>query len=254
MFLSVGTDFIYPDFFTDIKNTCIKKPVGGLWATKQGEVMQYNPWIDFILSNPNVFFYKSGSNPFNQPAVLIKLKEQANICTIDSKEKLDFILKNYPDGKGWIDFEKLAEHYDGVFISVLNISIYTDPDMEIQRKYSVDSLIIFNLACIEFFQKARVEIEPFDYEMPGIETRYQIVVDEEKHYLSSANAKIQMAIEKIAEFIYEFDIPMNNDYYEVIKRVFADLIAQTKDALNSEQHETNNDFETLLIRKAFSQS
>lgn len=255
MFLSVGTDFIYPEFFVNIKNTGGAKPVGGIWATKQTEIMQYNPWIDFVLSRPNLLFYKSNGNPFKQPAVLIKLKDAANICTVDSEEKMDLILKSFPDGNGWIDFEKLAECYDGLFISYNKLLASENPKVSINiRPFSVDTLIIFNPNCIEYFQKASVEIEPFNFDMPSFDTRYQIIVEEEKNYLCNPNAEVQLAIGMIAEYIRTNNVPMDDEHYAVIRETFASLLEKAKSAVNDEEHQTHYDFETLLIRKAFSQS
>ena len=79
-YLSIGTNFLAKDLEQPITNSSIK-PSGGLWATIQDpENIKFNPWMEYLSMNPYVLFYKQkNGDPFKIPAVLITLKNNANV-------------------------------------------------------------------------------------------------------------------------------------------------------------------------------
>ena len=211
-YLTVGTDYISNDFFRKVQDSNNKdnmKPSGGLWMTKfQEEYPTYNVWVDFIIQNLSVFFYKNPSSYlFSRPCSVITLKKNANVFLLDSKEKLDVLRKNYPKEVGYFSFEALSQDYDGIYVSLTKIL----PTLELEeqkqfRKFGVDSLLLFNTSCIDYYKRANLEIEPFDYEdfYARRNAIYRIYVEQEKRYMEPENQKYSLLLSKISEAIFEY--------------------------------------------------
>ena len=76
----------------------------------------------------------------------------------------------------------LSEQYDGIFIKLLGM-MGREIDWEISKKFEtfgVDTLLIFNPNCIDFYQKGEVIIEPFDPDVELDEPSYKINIEEKK--------------------------------------------------------------------------
>ena len=158
-YLSVGKDIIEPEKFKPIINTEKQKPEGGFWATKHElKCICYNPWMDYITEHPHLIFYKYPDNYPVIPAVFFTLKSEANILNIESAEQYLELKKEYPGQNDNIDFELLSEFYDGVFISIPALSRKKETD-DADKEFSVSSLILFNLNCIESYRQASIFIE-----------------------------------------------------------------------------------------------
>ena len=60
------------------------KPLGGLWLTKY-EDERYNSWVDYLLSDIRVLYFKNISGSiWEQPCSLVTLKETANILYLNN--------------------------------------------------------------------------------------------------------------------------------------------------------------------------
>ena len=149
-YLSVGTNQILADLHQPIRNGQIK-PTGGLWATiHDPNYPNYNPWIEVLSIHPHILFYKNlHSNPFLLPASLITLNTNAKIFIIKTKNQLEFLKKYYPTNDDWIDFEKLSQDFDGIFLDLDRILQNISPeDRRKIKTFAVSTLIIINLNCI----------------------------------------------------------------------------------------------------------
>lgn len=177
-YLSIGTNFLAKDLEQPITNSSIK-PSGGLWATIQDpENIKFNPWMEYLSMNPYVLFYKQkNGDPFKIPAVLITLKNDANVFTLTNTNELDFLKKHYPRTDNWIDFQKLSQDFDAIFIKVKGYNNISSEDQKKLNSFVVDSLIIFNLDCIKHYQKANIDIEPYDYIYESTFTSYDINIE-----------------------------------------------------------------------------
>lgn len=198
-YLSVGTNQLIKELHQPIKNGN-PKPNGGLWATINDEnYSNYNPWIEYLSINPHIIFYKNKkSNPFLLPAVLITLKESAKIFMLKNINQMEYLKKYYPTSENWIDFEKLSEDYDGIFIDLTEL--YKNASKEDKKKiasFSVSSLILFNLDCIKHYQQATVDIEPFDYEYEREFIKYEIKVDKPIHQITELDSITKEFIDQI---------------------------------------------------------
>ena len=179
-YLTVGTSEIREDLFCKIEDTGTIKPKGGLWLTiYDPRYKNYNAWVDFILDDPITFFYKNrGTSIWEQPCSVVTLKEDARIFELDSQESLTLLNEKYAGS-----YDLLSKDYDGMFVHMLGlIGDVNDARLREQvLRFGVDSLVLFNLSCIDYYQSGIVAIEPFDYEYGAVEmTSYEIKYEDAK--------------------------------------------------------------------------
>ena len=187
-YLTLGTDEITEEKFRTIQDREDSiKPKGGLWLTEQPEehtAINFNRWIDFIFSkgHRNIFFDKySPQYNWKIPCSLVTLKEDSKIFKLDNKKQLQYLIDNYKSDN-LFTIKGLSEQYDGIFIKLLGM-MGREIDWEISKKFEtfgVDTLLIFNPNCINFYQKGEVKIEPFDQYDYIKQILYSINIEEEK--------------------------------------------------------------------------
>lgn len=186
-YLTVGTDEITEEKFRAIQDRKDNiKPTGGLWLTEQKNI-NYNKWVDFILYRRYLFFYKYYNKYYNWniPCCLATLRDKTNIFDLNSKKQLQFLMENYKSDDNLLKFEELSKSYDGIFINYLAM-MRKEIDSELSKKFqtfAVDTLLLFNLNCIDFYQKGEVIIEPFDPDVELDEPSYKINIEEKKRVL-----------------------------------------------------------------------
>lgn len=250
-YLSVGLTNIYRELFLDIKNGKDAKFSGGIWATEQLEnIDRYNPWVDYILSNPYILFYKNLLNKDSLSGVLITLKDDAKIFNLKHKSDLEFLKTNYPSNNGWIDFETLSKDYDAIYVNVFYLKNELDKEeADIINTFAVSSLTIFNADAISYYQKAYILIDKglaFNkYELPT----YKIIISDEKKYLQSISVKCKELIEKIKDYLMENNIALNASTYNQIKSIFHEEINNAIREFSDSKNDPN--LEEVLIRKCF---
>ncbi len=189
-YLTVGTNKIVDELFKEVQDTGTAnlKPCGGLWLTKyMGD--NYNEWVEFIIDEPTTFFYKSRNySMWEQPCSLVTLREDAKILNLDSKSKLDYLREKYPLDEYKFSYEIISKLYDGIFIDMYHL-LYDISDSEIRQrifKFGVNSLLLFNLGCIDYYQPGIVSIEPFNYEYGMCELpNYKINIEPVKRKILS---------------------------------------------------------------------
>lgn len=251
-YLSVGTNHIYREFFQNIENGPNGKPCGGLWATKHQVNSKYSNWIEFLNNQRNyhILFYKNNSdNPFINPAVLITLKDDANIIYIKTQDDLEYLSSKYPDGNDWIDFATLALYCDGIYIDYqsLIVSIKNQFYYEKISHFALSSLLIFNLNCILYYQPALIEIEPFDYECSFEYFNYTIKISDQKEEIKSLNNAAIDLIAKMTEYIKSNNFTNNYECMLKLKKIFNNDLQEVLKTMNDSQ---NSSIQNLLIRKS----
>ena len=247
-YLSVGTNYISSDLFLSVKNSDGFKPIGGLWATTHdSKYINYNEWVEHLCYNPHVLFFHHLNDPYLLPAIYFTLKDSSNILVIDNIEKINFLKSKYPH-KDWIDYEKLSQDFDGVFIDTIALRRLKIHGLKnIIDSFSVNTLILFNLNCIKYYQKALIEFTNIDFENPYELLDYKIIIEEEKKEIETPSIEVQSLIEIIKKHIQDNHIEINQESYEIIKRIFQDSIDEAlknHDVLEKDM---------LLIRKVFNQ-
>lgn len=247
-YLSVGSNYISQELFLNIKNTHKCKPSGGIWATVHNiEYTKYNEWVDFLCKYPHLLFYRHLENFYNLPAVYLSLKSNASILTIDNTERINYLKTHYPFNN-WIDFEALAKDYDGIFVNLSNLKYSNNPNIQkFVKDFSVNTLIIFNLECIDYYQKALIDLSKVSLGNASSFPEYTIKIESEKHIIGSPSIEILTLIEIIKKHIQDIHIEINQESYEIIKSIFQDSINEVlknHDVLEKDM---------LLIRKVFNQ-
>ena len=186
-YLTVRQNMEYnPNYIKNPENGLLK-PTGCFWATNYNfNYKDYKEWIDFLVSNPYLLFSKQSEDAFSKNCFIFTLKENAKILTINNRQSLEFLIKNFKNKNGQIDFVSLSKYFDGFYIDLSGL-INDDINDELKDKiqsYGVSSLVLFNTDCIDYYYEAKVNIEPFDYEFLSYEqTSYTIDSDKSKKYL-----------------------------------------------------------------------
>lgn len=180
-YLTVGTREIKGELFNEVEDTeCTNiKPRGGLWLTRY-ENESYNEWVDYLLEDSVALVYKSrGDSIWRQPCSLVTLNESANVFNLSCKKDLDFLKENYPLADNKFSYQEISHLYDGIYVDMYKLLMEeNDPRL---YKFAVNSLILFNLDCIDYYQSGIVNIEPFDYEYGYCESpNYQIKYEDTK--------------------------------------------------------------------------
>ena len=202
-YLTVGTDLIKRDLFRKVQNssnTDTVKPSGGLWLTDFNiNYPNYNSWVDYILNYNYILFYKNKEiNPFIQPCSVVSLKEDASIFYLTDLKQYNFLVRAYGNGKDFINFEKLAEYYDGIYIDLSSLR----RDLPIEQlklllNFSLNTLLLFNLDCIDYYYAGKVKIDEFDYTDIYINgfINYEINWDSSKKYIDD-NTNFKKLVKK----------------------------------------------------------
>lgn len=205
--LTVGTNKISTELFCPVMDYHTNeniKPFGGLWLTDYINASN-NAWVNYLTDNPTVLFWKyKDFHCFKIPYSLVTLKDSANIFHLDSTEKLDFLIKNYSDGKGFFSYEKLSKDYDG--ITIKTISDVPNHLFHAFIRFGPQSTILFNPSCILYYQSAQLEIQEFDidYVEKDQVVPYQISVSEERKVITQNEKAYQQLYEVIKDYISFF--------------------------------------------------
>ena len=190
-YLSIGKKNLSYENFNPINKNLTFKPNGGLWATLHNtKYKTYNAWLDFISSNLHILFYKYiKSNDYNIPAVLFTLKDNAKILHINDENDLNNLMNKYFINN-YIDYKTLSKDFDGIYLCINNL-LRTINDNNLKKEladFDVDSLILFNLDCIAYYQEAIVTIATYDYEINHECIEYEIKIKEEQKQIEDISS------------------------------------------------------------------
>lgn len=172
-YVTIGTKNIAEDIFRKILRPLdinFYKPNGGLWSSEFiSRIYCISEWHDYLLyEDQETASYKN----INAGAIFT-LKNNVKILNIDSEEKIIELSQKYPS---WhyilthydnpelniIDFETLSKDYDGVEVSINKLG-YNKPGLTF-NSWSVNTLLLFNLNCIEKYQSVDIEVSLFNYD------------------------------------------------------------------------------------------
>lgn len=172
-YVTIGAKNIAEDIFRKILRPLdinFYKPNGGLWSSEFiSRIYCISEWHDYLLyEDQETASYKN----INAGAIFT-LKNNAKILNIDSEEKIIELSQKYPS---WhyilthydnpelniIDFEALSKDYDGVEVSINKLG-YNKPGLTF-NSWSVNTLLLFNLNCIEKYQSIDIEVSLFNYD------------------------------------------------------------------------------------------
>jgi len=187
-YLTVGTSELLQEKFVNIEDSAANnmKPMGGLWLTVH-EYDTYNEWVDYLLGERGIStLYAKGSifgySPWRMPCVALTLKEDAKIFILDSKAKLDALREKHPLDNDKFSYEAISKIYDGIFVDLRKLLRELKGDLAVRmNKFDVNTLILFNLKCIDSYQSGIVEVDNESYEAnPNEALFYEIKLDDKK--------------------------------------------------------------------------
>lgn len=180
-YLTVGRDEINKELIQPIHDSTRPnhlKPTGGIWLSRHfPEYPNYNDWVDYLVNNPNVLFYKSHKhNLWLLPCSVVGLKEDAKIYNLGSLEEFNYLVENYPLDDKMFSYEKLSEVYDGIYIDTMGLSGTKNETVRtLNSQCAITSLLLFNTDAIDYYYQGNVVIDPFDLEYYMYEdTNYKI--------------------------------------------------------------------------------
>ena len=218
-YLTVGLDNLDKKYFDPIDNSVFFKPICGLWATKQkDDIINYNEWMDYLVNkDTSTFFYKYQNYNFNIPAVFFTLKKQSKIYYIKSIKDLLSIMSAFPNKKDtwwhykskipnlyYIDYEKVSNLYDGVFFDITSLFEEAQGDLLIEKdiinSFSVNTLILFNLDCIEYYQQTTIEVTPFECDYKKSRINCKINISDEKQFVSDSRTDDEIRLIKQSKY------------------------------------------------------
>ena len=190
-YLTVGTREIREDLFREIADSKLNgsiKPSGGLWLTRYDiKYPFYNEWVDYILSHPNILFYKNREgSPFCQPCAVVDVDDDAKIYSLMSKGDYDELVRCYGDVNGRFSFEELSKEWDGIYININSLMDSLDGrTVNLFSSFGVNSLILFRMEAILEYYPGNVMIDPVDYEdyLNFCFSSYHIIVDQKQKFL-----------------------------------------------------------------------
>lgn len=196
-YLTVGTRELREDLLykiEDIEDISHIKPRGGLWLTKQyDDCKTFNEWVDYIIENPRILCLKNKSPYiFTQPCSLVTLKEDAKVFNLNTMDKFKELIRKYPYENTKFSYEELSKDYDGIYVDIHGVIRDEKREKIVDqfRRFSIDSLILFNLDCIDYYQSGNIEIEPFDLEFPTYDYYYEINIEDERKRVIKPKTKV----------------------------------------------------------------
>lgn len=177
-FIMIGTPIITKELFRKVLiplDNYSFKPSGGFWSSFYTGNFCISEWFTYLQDSKSIARYKDLNN-----SVIFTLKEDAKILTINNHEQLLELAIKYPSyhhilgyygeinqSNTTFDFIKMSEDYDGVYINYNMIT--NERKTSIFNKFSVNSLLLFNLECIKEYRHAPIIYDiDYPYSLPEI--------------------------------------------------------------------------------------
>lgn len=168
-YITIGFPNINKDIFRQVLRPLDNysfKPTGGLWACKYlGDVINISEWLNFLLTNYDLTRQKNITD-----GVIFTLKNDAKIIKINNYNDVENLsslypsyhhILNYYDNYNTLnnitfDFEALGNYYDGIYVNYY--SILNEGKTQIFNKWDVNSLLLFNLDCIDSYESIEINV------------------------------------------------------------------------------------------------
>lgn len=240
-YVTTGTETISGNIFRKILrplNNYTFKPTGGLWAAEFNKYI-ISDWYEYMMYEGS--YLQSIKNI--TVAAIFTLKDNAKILTIDSSNQIKELAKKYPSYHHILglcepltkqnvifDFEELSKDYDGAYIDYYKIEF--SKEIETFRAWSINTLLLFNINCIENYQSIDITPQnPYDSEdLPKI-----VSISDNKLVSKPSDIHIHLYqyIKKLFKELLIFypNITDYNNYLEVI----TEIIKRCKILITSEK-------------------
>lgn len=221
IFVSYGTkSFDEENFKTPHFNHLINKPRGGFWGSP---IYSKFGWADFCSRED--FNVKSLAE-----SVLFKVKSDAKIYVIDTKEDYRNIITTISDGgyrQEVIDFYKLSKNYDGIFVTSNAVSkLRFVPNGQGLYTWDVESICIFNPNVIEVVDDEFLRISLLSHEN---ETSDSLWGDEDSNPLLDKDRKF-LQMNKDYELYGNRNLENDSRLFKTHPAILAQKHGNSKDA------------------------
>lgn len=168
-YIMVGAPIITKEIFRKVLiplNNYSYKPSGGFYASEHiSNIYNISPWFQYLRGKEGIAMYKN-----IKQSTIFTLKENTKILYIDTTEKVLELSEKYPSYHNILthfdklnktntifDFEKISEDYDGIYISVRKF--YNELGSVVFDSWNVNTLLLFNLDCIQEFRTAPIKFD-----------------------------------------------------------------------------------------------
>lgn len=234
-YIFIGSPLITKELFRRVLrplNNYRCKPNGGLWASEYTSPYHISDWYSYLIDKKEIAFYKNLSS-----ASMFTLKDSARILVInDYKTVLNLIAKfpslhqqlsyyespEIPEGQKVFNFEELAKYYDGVYVDYNHFKFSNSTD--IFNSWSVNSLLLFNLDCIESFSPVNIDFDISKFfssrfylphlDLDSIKGPKKIEESSEEHKKLEIIAK-EMFLEKMDDY-YNYPFEDYDEYFSTV--------------------------------------
>lgn len=127
---------INDDFFIEVWNDpegygSVYRPQGGYWLSEYTPNDEYpSQWMRFVYNSKDSMILDQHSRPYY---CIYQVSDEANIYTINSYNDLLILIMKYPlteENGVYIDFERAAEDWDGIYLTNNGFEACKYPDEE----------------------------------------------------------------------------------------------------------------------------
>lgn len=254
-YITVGTPIISKEIFRKVLrpfDNVSYKPNGGLWSC---EYIKYgiSPWYDYMQEYEYLLWYTDFIH-----ACEFTLKDSSRILQIKSYEQLEELIKKYPSHhhilNGYnteykcFDFEELTQHYDGIIVNPYGHGIYSET--EIFEKWSVETLLLFNIDCIETYRSIKVKWDPkLKESLPEIaeKSNPKQVEEKTKTYITLYTLTESLFIELVSQ-IKDMPFKDYDEYFEKLVEISNQVMKIIIDSNNIELLELTEKYRNLHLR------
>lgn len=177
-YIMVGAPIITKEIFRKVLiplDNYSYKPSGGFWSSLYIGTTGISDWFSYLQDARSIARYKDVNN-----STIFTLKEEAKILTINNHEQILELARKYPSyhhilgyyeeitqSNTIFDFIKLSGDYDGIYINYNNI--VSENKTSVLNKFSVNSLLLFNLDCIKEYKSTPIIFDiDYPYSFPEI--------------------------------------------------------------------------------------
>ena len=254
-FFNVGCKRIIPELFCPpISNQSVStydkfgsfKPAGGFWTTEDDGYANSNDWLLYMAKRADDGDYDLLHEKFSPDTVTVSLKKEAKLLEPKTVIELLILKELYPiviDRKhsinNLIDYPKLSQKYDGIYISesLIKSSLLCD--------WCVPTLVLFNENVIDSYTNKTIE-KYFDGCWLFIETE----IDPEVRKIPTISSDYLEVFEKINELYLKVIKNKLNDIRCDNYKEFIEIISNIFDKLKEDNKELFNRLTNVVIPKA----
>ena len=254
-YITVGTPILSKELFRNILrpfDNYTYKPNGGIWSCEYS-LSEISPWYSYLQEHTHLIWYTDFLH-----ACEFTLKDSSRILQIKTYEELQELIKKYPSYhhilNGYkneydcFDFETLSHNYDGIIINPYNHNLYSKTN--IFKAWSIDTLLLFNLDCIESYKTINVLWDP------ELKESYPEIIDKSGPKKIEEKTKTYISLYKLAESLFielvsqikDTSFKDYDEYFEKLTEISNKIICVIIESNNIELLELKEKYKNLNVK------